>query len=247
MAAETPGVAGGPPSAGPEGPNSGSSRDSGFFAELLDEAERSAKSGPAQQSGSAQRSGQSSRGRSREEGAEPDPRQLARDVVYRLLAVRARSVHELLEALRGKEIDAELARETVQKFVDAGLVDDASFAQEWVRARHEQQGLGRKALGFELRRKGVAEEFIQHALDEVDSESEEDRARELVRRKMRGGGRGDRAARTRRLVGMLARKGYSEGLAYRVVRDELDHEDAGAADPLALDELAEEQLGQELP
>jgi regulatory protein len=239
MGAETPGVAGGPPSAGPEGPNSGSSRDSGFFAELLDEAERSAKSGPAQ------RSGRPSRGRSREDGAEQDPRQLARDVVYRLLAVRARSVHELLEALREKEVDAELARETVQKFVDAGLVDDAAFAQEWVRARHEQRGLGRKALGFELRRKGVAEEFIQHALDEVDSESEEDRARELVRRKVRGGGKGDRAARTRRLVGMLARKGYSEGLAYRVVRDELDHEDTG--DPLAVDDLAEEQLGQELP
>ena len=243
MRAEHSGVAGGRSSATPEESSpaapqessAGTSRGSGFLTELLEEAERSARSGSPEESGQ-----RSSRGRSRAEQQESDPRQVARDAVYRLLAVRARSVFELLEALRKKEVDEELARETVQKFVDAGLVDDASFAQEWVRARHEQQGLGRKALGFELRRKGVAEEFIQHALDGIDSESEEDRARELVRRKMRGGGRGDRAARTRRLVGMLARKGYSEGLAYRVVRDELDDEDTGGTDPLVVDESPED-------
>lgn len=139
-----------------------------------------------------------------------------------MLAVRARSASELREALLKKDVEEELARDTVQKFVDAGLVDDAAFAQEWVHARHRQQGLGRKALAFELRRKGVADEFVEQALDTVDDESEVDRARELVRRKLRGTGSVDRTARTRRLVGVLARKGYSEGLAFRVVREELD-------------------------
>lgn len=175
-------------------------------------------------------------------GKDEDPRQFARDVVYRLLAVRARSTSELRDALLKKGIEQDLASSTVQKFVDAGLVDDAAFAQEWVHARHNQQGLGRKALGFELRRKGVADEFVEQALSTVDAESEVDRARELVRRKLRGMGSADSATRTRRLVGMLARKGYSEGLAFRVVREEMDEasaEDAVSADadPLAEDEL----------
>lgn len=175
-------------------------------------------------------------------GKDEDPRQFARDVVYRLLAVRARSTSELRDALLKKGVEQDLASSTVQKFVDAGLVDDAAFAQEWVHARHNQQGLGRKALGFELRRKGVADEFVEQALSTVDAESEVDRARELVRRKLRGMGSADSATRTRRLVGMLARKGYSEGLAFRVVREEMDEasaEDAASADagPLAEDEL----------
>ncbi len=150
------------------------------------------------------------------------PEQLARDTVYRLLAARARSRSELRQALLRKEIDEDVADGVIQKFVDAGLVDDAEFAETWVRARHEQQGLGRRALGFELRRKGVDEDLIAEALSTVDNESEADRARELVRRKLRATSNADAATRTRRLVGMLARKGYPEGLAFRVVREELE-------------------------
>ena len=40
----------------------------------------------------------------------------------------------------------------------------------------------------------------------------------------------DRQVATRRLVGMLARKGYSSGLAFAVVRSELDAADFGAED-----------------
>jgi regulatory protein len=43
----------------------------------------------------------------------------------------------------------------------------------------------------------------------------------LVRKKLRSLERFDDVTKTRRLVGMLARKGYSPGLAYAVVKDEL--------------------------
>lgn len=165
-----------------------------------------------------------------------DPAHQARDVVYRLLAVRARSRSELRQALVRKGFDEELADAALQKFADAGLIDDAEFARAWVRERHEQQGLGRHALGVELRRKGVAEHVIDDALSTMDEESEVERARELVRRKLRGtaavdGAAVDGAKRTRRLVSMLARKGYSEGMAFRVVREELEHASQDGADP----------------
>lgn len=171
--------------------------------------------------------------------AADDPEQRARDAVYRLLATRARSRSELGEALRKKGVEEDVSESVIQKFVDAGLVDDASFAEAWVHARHEQQGLGRKALGFELRRKGVDEQLVADALSTVDEESEVSRAHELVRRKLRGMSAAESTTKTRRLVGMLARKGYSEGLAFRVVREELAHNES--ADGAAGGGLADEE------
>ncbi|TWF94122.1 regulatory protein RecX [Saccharopolyspora dendranthemae] len=158
-----------------------------------------------------------------------DPAAQARDVVYRLLASRARSRLELRQALLRKEIDEDVADGVLQKFVDAGLVDDASFAEEWVNQRQRSQGLGRKALGFELRRKGIDEHLVESALSNVDSDAEAERARELVQRKLRSMNSLDRNAKMRRLVGMLARKGYSEGLAFRIVKEEIDHAGDGSS------------------
>ena len=58
-------------------------------------------------------------------------------------------------------------------------------------------------------------------LAEVDPADEEQAARQLVRKKLRGLRGVDDTAAARRLVGMLARKGYSAGLAFAVVKDEL--------------------------
>ncbi|MER7079709.1 regulatory protein [Saccharopolyspora kobensis] len=159
------------------------------------------------------------------------PEQQARDIVYRLLAARARSRGELRQSLLRKGIDEDVADGVLQKFVDAGLVDDAAFAEEWVHSRQRTQGLGRKALGFELRRKGVDGHLVEAALSTVDSDVEAERARELVQRKLRSMGSLDYTTKMRRLVGMLARKGYSEGLAYRVVREEIERSGEETPDP----------------
>lgn len=150
-----------------------------------------------------------------------DPAQLARDTCYRLLAARPRTRGELEAALTRKGIEADVAEEVLGKFVSAGLVDDADFAEVWVRSRHRNQGLGRRALKNELVRKGVDKETAEDAVEAVDDEAEESRARTLVGKRLSGLGHVDETTAIRRLVGMLARKGYPEGLAYRVVREEL--------------------------
>lgn len=131
----------------------------------------------------------------------------------------------------------DVAEQVLGRLDDVGLVDDAAFAEVWVRSRHTHQGLGRRALVAELRRKGVAESVAAEAAATVDDEAEEDRARQLVRRRLRTVGGADEAARVRRLAGMLARKGYPPGLAFRVVRDELRRagEDTDLLDDPALD------------
>ncbi|WP_243867274.1 regulatory protein RecX [Actinophytocola oryzae] len=150
-----------------------------------------------------------------------DPVQQAKDICLRLLTARPRTRVELGQALARKGVEDDVAERVLSRLDEVGLVDDAAFAEVWVRSRHNFQGLSRRALAVELRRKGVAEESAAEALANVDSEAEEERARLLVRKRLRSLGDADEATKVRKLVGMLARKGYSEGLAYRVVKDEV--------------------------
>lgn len=150
-----------------------------------------------------------------------DPAQRAKDICLRLLTVQPRTRAELRQALLRKEIEEDVADQVLSRLDEVGLIDDGAFAELWVRSRHTHQGLGRRALATELRRKGVDDAVAAEAVATVDAEAEEERARRLVRKRLRSMAASDEAARIRKLVGMLARRGYSEGLAFRVVRDEL--------------------------
>jgi regulatory protein len=155
---------------------------------------------------------------------EADPVAVAREICLRLLTERARTRQELAQALHKREVPDEAASAVLERFDEVGLIDDAAFAGQWVRSRHTGRGLARRAIAFELRRKGVADEVAQEALAEVDTDAEEQRARELVDRKLRtipADTPERRTAAARRLVGMLARRGYPGGIAYRVVREAL--------------------------
>nr|WP_246258011.1 regulatory protein RecX [Amycolatopsis anabasis] len=149
---------------------------------------------------------------------------------FDLLAARPRTKEELRQALRRKGFDEDTRETILGKLDNAGLIDDAAFAELWVRSRHAHQGLARNALVAELKRKGVDGSVAAQAAGEVDREAEEERARELVRKRLRSMTTLDEQTVTRRLLGMLARKGYPQGLAYSVIRDEL--RDAGAESTL---------------
>jgi regulatory protein len=151
-----------------------------------------------------------------------DAEAVARKILLDQLSARARSRKELADRLASKNVPGELATALLDRFEEVGLVDDAAFARAWISDRQANRGLAPRALAQELRRKGVADEVVRDALDEVEPSTEEDAARRLVRKKLRTLSRVDDTTATRRLVGMLARKGYGSGLAYAVVRDELE-------------------------
>ncbi len=158
-------------------------------------------------------------------GPDADAESVARAILLDQLAGRARSRRELGDKLRQREVPDEIATRLLDRFEEVGLIDDAAFAHAWVSGRHTAKGLAPRALAQELRRKGVDDEVAREALDRVDDEQQEATARTLVRRKLRSLSRFDEATQTRRLVGMLARKGYPPGLAFRVVRDEVGGSD----------------------
>ncbi|MFQ6146088.1 recombination regulator RecX [Streptomyces seoulensis] len=160
-----------------------------------------------------------------ERGDSPgDPVERARAICLRLLTGTPRTRKQLADALRKREIPDEAAQEVLSRFEEAGLIDDGAFAGAWVESRHHGRGLARRALARELRTKGVDATLIDEAVGRLDADREEATARELVDRKLRSTRGLDRDKRMRRLAGMLARKGYSQGLALRVVRQALEEE-----------------------
>ncbi|MGH7112824.1 MAG: regulatory protein RecX, partial [Stellaceae bacterium] len=154
-----------------------------------------------------------------------DPEALAREVCLRLLTLAPRTRAQLAAALRKKGIPDEVADGVLGRFTDVGLIDDAAFARAWVESRHYSRGLAGRALSAELKQRGVAAEQIRAAIDEqLGPDAEVSAARCLVEAKL-GSTRGlPPERRTRRLAGMLARKGYPAGLAFRVIREALEAE-----------------------
>ncbi|GGM08806.1 hypothetical protein GCM10010129_60840 [Streptomyces fumigatiscleroticus] len=162
--------------------------------------------------------------RDEKEAPPEDPVERARAICLRLLTGTPRTRKQLADALRERDIPAEAAEEVLTRFEEVGLINDSAFADAWVESRHHGRGLARRALARELRTKGVDSTLIDEAVSQLDSEQEEATARELVARRLRSTRGLDRDKRLRRLAGMLARKGYSEGMALRVVRQALEEE-----------------------
>jgi SOS response regulatory protein OraA/RecX len=151
-----------------------------------------------------------------------DPEAVARGICLRALTGTAKTRKQLADLLAKKGVPEEAASTVLDRFTEVGLIDDAAFASAWVSSRQSGRGLARRALASELRAKGVDGEVAAAAVAEVDPQDEWDSARRLVERKMPSMSRLDRVTAERRLMGMLARKGYGGGLAGYVVREALD-------------------------
>ena len=156
-----------------------------------------------------------------------DPESVARAICLRALTGTPKTRKQLADLLARRGVPEDAAGAVLDRFTEVGLIDDAAFARAWVGSRQAGRGLARRALRAELHAKGVDAEVAADAVALVDDEDERAAARELVRRRLAGMSRLDRATATRRLLGMLARKGYGGGLAVAVVREALD---ARAAD-----------------
>jgi len=172
-----------------------------------------------------------------ESGPDADPEAIARQICLRMLTAAPRTQAQLAAALRRRGVPEEAATAVLARFAEVKLIDDATFARAWVESRHHGRGLAGRALGAELRQRGVAQEDIQAALSELDPDEELATARELITRRLASSAGMPVPARMRRLTGVLARKGYPPGLAYRVVREALEQEHGGGDGLVSFDDL----------
>lgn len=154
----------------------------------------------------------------------PKREEQARDVCLRLLTVRARTRAELEAQLTKRGYPDDISAQVLDRLVEVGLIDDVAFAEQWVRERRTNAGKGKRALASELRTKGVDPDVIAQTLDSVDAGEWRVRAEELVATKLRRENLDDGPKVTRRLVAMLARRGYNQGMAFDVVSTQLAQE-----------------------
>jgi regulatory protein len=150
-----------------------------------------------------------------------DPTAAAKSIVLRQLTMGPRTRAQLRAAMSRKDIPEEVATSVLDRFEEVALVDDQEFARQWVQSRHLGRGLAPRALAYELRQRGVADETVKEAVEELTPDDELVAARELVRRKAASMRNDDPQRRIRRLAGMLARKGYGGGVAMQAIREEL--------------------------
>ena len=139
---------------------------------------------------------------------EPEtPRTEALAVATRALARREHSQQSLRERLQRTGVTPEDAEAVVEELRQAGLIDDARFAEERARVLAER-GKGDTVIRFELERAGVGAAEIEVALGTLDPERE--RAAALVAR------RGATPATAR----LLAGRGFDEELVAALVAAE---------------------------
>jgi len=150
---------------------------------------------------------------------EPDPHDLARQIVLRQLAMAPRSRAELEAKLVQRDCPADVAAAVLDRMTEVGLVDDKAYALMLVRSQQAGRGLAKRALAHQLHNKGIEDDLADAALASISDADERDRARALVDKKLHAMHGFGIEVQTRRLAGMLARKGYSPSLAYAVIRE----------------------------
>ena len=151
-----------------------------------------------------------------------------RSRALRLLDSRARSRAELRGRLaENEEWPAVAIDEVLDDLTASKLLDDAHFAREWVRQRHAGRGKSRMVLDRELVEKGIPAHLREEALEQVSDADESAIARSLAEKKARTIKTvpADWAARDkdlRRVVGVLARRGFNQGLSMSIAMNAID-------------------------
>lgn len=147
----------------------------------------------------------------------------AKSRALNILAARDVSASQMRERLLGREHPPDVVDVLVARLTDSGLLDDRSFAHSYVRSAREGRALSVSALGRELRARGIADEHIEEALAEVDDEF--DTAYAVALKKARSTRGLDEQTRMRRILGMLARRGFGQSVGVRAARAAM--QDAG--------------------
>lgn len=155
---------------------------------------------------------------------EANPISVANNIALNQLSMSPKTRQQLEQALAKKGTAPDIAKTVLDRLAELGYVDDLAYAQLFIRSKTKTKHLARRAMAYELTKRGVHKDLIAQALADVSEDDEWDMARELVAKKLRSMKDLNREIITRRLMGTLARKGYSGNIAGAVIRDALENQ-----------------------
>ena len=154
-----------------------------------------------------------------EKNKEIEAADAAKQVLLRRLSHAPRTRKELAKDLKDKDISDEVANVALDRFEEVGLINDQALASNYVSSQHERKGLGKNALRQQLRAKGISDDMALEAISQISDDQEFQAAFALACKKIRSLQRDDAKTQLRKIVGVLARKGYSSNLAFRVAKE----------------------------
>lgn len=165
-------------------------------------------------------------------GEPPTPDQIekmlkqAKNVAYYWVDQSEKSRHELFTKIKNKGITDDVANEVLDRMEELGYLDDARFAENFVYSKQTYDKLGSKAIMYKLKLKGVPQDIIDAALSNIDEETEEEAAKLIALRKAKLNKKLDTNKRIQQIAGMLARKGYSGSMIFRLAKEAVQEVDA---------------------
>jgi regulatory protein len=136
-----------------------------------------------------------------------------------LLAMQPRTRVELERKLIQAEAPPEIVTQVLDRLTVVGLVDDASFAQAYVRTGVAVRRRGTRSLRSELRGRGVSDADIETAAEEVSEDTERATALALASRRAPSLARFAPEVRRRRLMGLLVRRGFDSAIVSSVLSE----------------------------
>jgi regulatory protein len=148
----------------------------------------------------------------------PDPEvRKAMERAGRWLALRPRTESELRGCLLEGGFDESIVERALERLAELRLVDDESFARQWVEERAGRKGLGPRALAAELEAKGVSRDVAEAAI-EGEAGTEEPRAVEWARRQLRRVADLPPSKQAQRIQQGLLRRGFEPSTAEAATR-----------------------------
>lgn len=151
--------------------------------------------------------------------------QHARELAWRALNLRDRTVAELARLLAAKRVEPAAIETVLAELGEQGYLDDERYAQRFAEDRRRLDAWGAERIERRLLALGVDRELVAAAVGEQDAATELDAAMAILVRRFP---EPPRTPRERdRALGVLVRKGYDLELAHDALRR---HAGAGALD-----------------
>ena len=139
--------------------------------------------------------------------------------IARYCAFRERCTHEVWEKLRPFHLTASGEEQILKQLQQEGFLDDARFAQIFVRGKFNNNHWGKIKLTYELRARKIGEKVIIEALNGIDEAAYEQKIRDLFKKKSTEINPSKSVQNREKLLNFVVRKGYELDIALRVLNE----------------------------
>lgn len=146
------------------------------------------------------------------EASPQEQREQAEAALLKKLRGKGLSISEARSYLRGLSFPDDVQNDIVDAFVARRYLDDAVLAEQIVYAGSTRKGQGRRAIALALSQRGIDRDVADAAMAELPDDDDE-RALEYARTKANSLSRLEPDVALRRLMGQLARRGFSGSVA----------------------------------